>query len=364
MDNRTMHFWIGTFVLGSIAALLTLMYWFGDLPSILSQHRYIAVSYENANGVGVGTPVRKNGIRVGEVVEITFDERGPSAEGVMIIVDLSRPVDLKEGTVPLIARGLLGDTTIELQQGPGPAMLLASITRSNAPILQGETRADPAKAVEIATEAISRASQTLATIDEAAKAISKVTASADGLKDFLETWKVTGEKVGRGAGELEKLLGENSGEIGPTLSNLREISQKLNTTLDAETQAGFKQAIARIQVAADGLAELRPVLRELGDTTNAKSSTQMAQAVQRINKVAANLQLLTDSLSTPDGRLNTNGSLQKLLTSPELADNANRLVILLNETLGRFRPIMGDLGLFARKIAQDPASLTRGALQR
>lgn len=364
MENRTMHFWIGTFVVTAFALLLTLAHWFGDLPSILSQHRYIAVSYENASGVGVGTPVRKNGIRVGEVAGIEFDERDPSAEGVLITVALSYPLELKEGAIPLITRGLLGDTTIELQQGQGPALLHPSITRSSAPILKGETRADPAKAVEVATEAISRASQTLSTIDQAAKAITKVSESAEGIKGFIETWKGTGEKLGRGADELQKILGENGGDIGPTLSNIRQVAEKLNATLDAETQTRFKDAIAQIQVAADGLATLRPAFKELGDTTNAENSTQIAQAVRRINQIAANLQLLTNSLSTPDGRLNTNGSLQRLLTSPDLADNANRMVIMLNETLGRVRPVLGDLGLFARKIAQDPAALTRGALQR
>ncbi len=64
--------------------------WFGESPSLLRDHVYVSVRYAEAPGVAEGIPVRKSGIRVGEVTSITFDERPNKPDGVLVTLSLDR----------------------------------------------------------------------------------------------------------------------------------------------------------------------------------------------------------------------------------------------------------------------------------
>src|SRR5256714_893389 len=75
MNERVMQFRIGMFVIVAGLVLTMLIVWFGESPSLFRDHTYVTVHYMEAPGVGEGIPVRKSGIRVGEVASIRFDDR-------------------------------------------------------------------------------------------------------------------------------------------------------------------------------------------------------------------------------------------------------------------------------------------------
>ena len=58
-----------------------------------------------------------------------------------------------------------------------------------------------------------------------------------------------------------------------------------------------------------------------------RPGTDIGQAIRRINLVAADLELLTDKLRNGRGGLNTDGTIQKLLTQAELHDNFNAMAM-------------------------------------
>ncbi|HEU5115464.1 MAG TPA: MlaD family protein, partial [Isosphaeraceae bacterium] len=82
MNERVMQFRIGMFVIVAGLVLTMLLVWFGESPSLFQDHRYVVVHYIQAPGVSEGIPVRKSGIRVGEVVAIQFDDRPNMPDGV------------------------------------------------------------------------------------------------------------------------------------------------------------------------------------------------------------------------------------------------------------------------------------------
>ena len=157
----------------------------------------------------------------------------------------------------------------------------------------------------------------------------------------------------------------NEANFQPALADLREVAAKLNKTFDPDTQAALKTGLDRFSSAANrldaGLAQLDPVLKDLGAPVNHAPSTDIGQAVRRINVLAADLELLTSKLRDGRGGLNTDGTIQKLLTQAELHDNFNNVALSASQTLAQLRAVLADLRVFAEKVAQDPSAIGRCA---
>ena len=120
MNERLMQFRIGMFVIVAGLVLTMMIVWFGESPAILRDQVYVKVRYGEAPGVLEGVPVRKSGIRIGEVSAIAFDERNNQPDGVLVTLAIERRYKLHEGTVPRLGRSLIGDVTIDMQPGKSP----------------------------------------------------------------------------------------------------------------------------------------------------------------------------------------------------------------------------------------------------
>ncbi len=119
MNERVMQFRIGLFVIVSGLVLTMMVVWFGETPSLLRDQVYLKVRYAEAPGVLEGVPVRKSGIRIGEVMAIAFDERPNQPDGVIVTLALERRYHVREGAVPRLTRSLIGDVAIDMEPGTG-----------------------------------------------------------------------------------------------------------------------------------------------------------------------------------------------------------------------------------------------------
>ncbi|ADV62335.1 Mammalian cell entry related domain protein [Isosphaera pallida ATCC 43644] len=371
MSERMMQFWVGLFALAAVVLFCVLLSWFGDLPNHFKEKRYVIATYRNAGGVGVGTPVYRSGIRVGEVLAIEFDSDQTAdnpGDGVLVTIVLDDPRYLpRNNHRPQIGRGLLGDASIEFLNDDlieDQSLMPTSSSPFDAPRIAGRLRPDPAQAIEVATETISKAQETLETIRKAADGIALLTGKLESAGEFVETWTQTGTKLGDIADEVKVLLDKNADQVGPTLANIRSASDRLNLLLDEENRAKVQRVLDRIDEAARGLSELQPLLVELGDTTNAPPRTQLGQTAYRLNRIASDLGLLTAALRTRDGRLDRTTTLAQLFTSSQTADNLNRMTLTITDLAANARIVLDKFSRFADKIAADPSALTRGALQR
>src|SRR5664279_3815767 len=103
MNERVMQFRIGMFVIVAGLVLAMLIVWFGESPQLLRDHVFIRVHFSEAPGVAEGTPVRKSGIRIGQVSSIVFDERPDQPDGVLVTLSLEKQYHLRKGSVPRIS---------------------------------------------------------------------------------------------------------------------------------------------------------------------------------------------------------------------------------------------------------------------
>jgi phospholipid/cholesterol/gamma-HCH transport system substrate-binding protein len=368
MNERVMQFRIGMFVIVAGLVLIMMIIWFGESPTILRDQTYIKVHYVEAPGVNDGIPVRRSGIKIGEVSHIEFDERPGQADGVIVTLALEKKARLKLGTVPRIARTLIGDVSIEMTPGTGAELLPVGETAAKAPLIEGEVAADPAKALAAATAAFEKVGGTLVAIEDAAKGLASVAKKAEKIDEFIGTWTDTGKNLGMAGGRIDALLKASEGDVGPTIANLRTASARFNAAFDEKTTADLKSSIGRINAAAarldTGLADLKPLLADLGASVEATPTTNFGQTLWRANRISSEVGLLTRSLSDGQGKLNTNGSIQRLFTSPALHDNLTRMASTATDVIASFRPVVASLRDFAEHVKRDPSVLTRGALQR
>ena len=369
MNERVMQFRIGMFVIVAGLVLTMLVVWFGESPSLFRGQSFVTVHYTDAPGVTEGTPVRKSGIRVGEVVAIRFDERTDKPDGVLVTIALDRKFPIRSGSVPRITRALIGDVSIDFMPGTGSGPLVTSEHEKSAPIIEGEVSPDPSNALAAATEAFQNVKGTLESIDEAAKGLSVASKRTEHLDEFLVSIRDAGQKVSTLATDLDQLVQENRGNLQPTLANLRDATARFNATFDPKTTANIQLTARQLAAATTKLdqiaADFGPLAKELGAPANAQTSprTNLGQAMLGLNSVTYDVGLLTRNLRGKDGRLNPNGSLQKLVTQTELYDNFNQMASAARETIAHARTALKNLNQFAERVAKDPGVIGSGVLR-
>jgi phospholipid/cholesterol/gamma-HCH transport system substrate-binding protein len=367
MNERVMQFRIGMFVIVAGLVLTMMIVWFGESPSLLRAQVYLKVRYAEAPGVLEGVPVRKSGIRIGEVMAIAFDERPNQPDGVLVTLALERQYRIRQGARPRLTRSLIGDVAIDMQPGTGEAFIATGKAPADAPIIEGEVAPDPSKALAAATKAFEKAGDTLQSINEAASGLAKFTKSSDSLDALIKQWHTTGQNVSRAGQSIDRFIRDNEADFHPALANLRQITQKFNETFDPKTQDALKSGIAKFSSAAGrldtGIAEVEPALKDLGAPVHHNPATDLGQTIRRMNLIAADLELLTGKLRDSQGRLNTEGSLQKLIVQSDLHDNLNRMAVSADQALRQLRTVLGALRTFADKVSSEPSVLTRGALR-
>ncbi len=111
MAEKALRRRLGLFVAGTLAVLTTLVVLFGGAPEVFNARTKYTVLYPEAPGVATGTPVRKSGVRIGQVTGIDIDESNGQVRVNIEVENKYRPRLSEE---PAISRGLLsGDTTLD-----------------------------------------------------------------------------------------------------------------------------------------------------------------------------------------------------------------------------------------------------------
>ncbi len=307
MNERVMQFRIGMFVIVAGLVLVMMIIWFGESPTLLRDRVFLKVHYLEAPGVADGIPVRRSGIKIGEVNDVQFDDRPNMPDGVIVTLALDRKSHLKVGSVPKITRALIGDVAIEMMPGNGTEPMPLGERPADAPLIEGDVSPDPSKM-------LASASETLVAIQEAAKGLGNVAKRAERADELIATFIDTGKKVGSVSDRIEAVLKDGEGDIKPTLANIRTTTERLNKALDDKTVAEFKTMIERISAAGAkldaSLADLKPLLADLGAPVNNAARDQL-----RASPLAGEPGLLRRELADP-GALRRQGRPQPQRLAP------------------------------------------------
>lgn len=425
MNEQALRFRIGVFVLAALLLLAVLITLFGSFPRLFVRSHEYTVRFTDAPGVEPGTPVRRSGVRVGEVKRVVLDDETGE---VRIQVAIDRQYTIRRNEQPTLVHGLLGgDTSIDFiptraegQQPdrtpiePGSELAGArqptvntlltqaadvlpttqealndirkSVQRYEkmAPLLE-ETAKEYRDLAKATREVVPELRKTNDEVRELAKAtretVPDVKKTNDQLQATLITWQKTGERA-------KLILDKNEDRIAEAVDNFNDASKRLGNLLSDENQRNLAAALKNVRAGTENLPSISKNTDELLKESQ-KTMKRVNDSLAKTDEVMGNLQQATKpfadrspaiakNLDESTARLNTvlsdlqelfkaidrgDGTLKKLINDPSLYNHLDEAACHMTKLLPKLEPILRDVNVFTDKIARHPESLgVRGAV--
>jgi phospholipid/cholesterol/gamma-HCH transport system substrate-binding protein len=331
MTDQALRFRIGIFVLSALLLLAVLITLFGSVPHLFTPSHEYTIRFNDAPGIGQGTPVRRSGVRVGEVSKVELDD---ATGNVLVHVAIDRPYTLRNNEDPTLVQGLLGgDTTIDFVKHKDDA--------DNAVVPPGK-ELEGKRQANLMADVVPSTQETLNDIRKSVQRFEKMAPlMEDTLKEYRELGKSSREGVpelrqaAKEVSELAKTTRETIPEIQKTNVEIRDLAKATRETMPevkrAATEVGDMAKVAR-----ETLPELRKTNDEVRDLAKAtretvpefrKAAIEAQSALVTWNKVGERIKLLTDKNE------------EKI---DKAVDDLGTALVKLNDVLSRTTSVLSD----------------------
>lgn len=247
MESRANYALVGLFTLAVLAAAFGFVYWFSSGGSGRKENvRIIFVG--SVTGLGRGSSVLFNGLRVGEVTTIELQPDDPRRIYAVISVTATTPIRV-DTRARIEAQGLAGVVALQLIGGD-----------PDAPVL----KAKPGEPMPT------------------------IIAERSELQDILETVRNVAQKADGMLGSLDGLIKQNAGPINNTVRNVEKFSEALGKNSD-----GIDKVMASFGSIADTIQPLSQKLQALSEEL-----TAVVKSVDRkkIDEIVSNVDKFTAAL--------------------------------------------------------------------
>ncbi|MCG5539886.1 MULTISPECIES: MlaD family protein [unclassified Halorhodospira] len=291
METRARHFWIGLATLALIVGVILFGVWLTDSDLHGERQRFEIVFEEDVSGLTTRSPVKFNGINVGEIDHLTLDPDDPRRVIARITVGGDTPV--RSDTRAQIGSSSLfaGGAHIRLKPGDADAPPLEPPDRGMARI---ETEPSPMARLRQDSD------QLLAGINDLVETANQLLSPEN-----IETLSATLNHLERTSGTVAS----RSDDLGRGITALADGGEQLQETL-SEAQ----QMLEEIRALLDGPG--REILRSTARAAEAlEGSSSEAQELFRDNREAVErgLQSLQDLEPLSEELQQTLGALRGLL---------------------------------------------------
>jgi phospholipid/cholesterol/gamma-HCH transport system substrate-binding protein len=293
MSERAMRFRIGLFVLLALVMLGSLIILFGAIPTLFKGGRTFVIRFADAPGVTPGTPVRRSGVRVGEVRTVRLDQDTGEVRVAILIEPPYRP---RRNDIPTLIVGLLGgDASIDFLPRPQPEGQ-PPLDRSPLPPdeeMEGERAVTVSSLLTKASDVVPTTQETL---DAIRKSIQRVEKMVPLVEDTLKEYR----EVGRVAREMAPELRKTNLEVQEVVKSVREAVPDARKTLESirdavpearETLKTIREAIPDARKALDDVAAASRSFTRLSERANVMLETNQ----EKINKGIDNAVKLIDN---------------------------------------------------------------------
>jgi phospholipid/cholesterol/gamma-HCH transport system substrate-binding protein len=411
MNDRAMRFRIGIFVLAAFLLLAILVTLFGSFPSLFKRHANYIVTFTDAPGIAPGTPVRKSGVRIGEVSNIVLDEQ--SGE-VRVTIVIESKYHLRHNDLPTLVTGLLGgDTSIDMvPRQQGADVDLTEVQPGE--VLQGARVANVSTLLTQASQVVPTTQETLAQMQKSLQRFERLTPQMeDALREYtrlaqnanktipdvqrtnqqlLDTAReleVTSRNWGRLGERLDVLVQTNQDKLIRTLDNLNDTIQRIGTIFNDENQKNLNALLKNVRNGSEGLdtvvkhtdellTESQKTMKRIGDSVDKADEAlfnlnkAMKPLADRGDSIARNLDESTDKLNKALGDVQDlmraidqgDGTFRKLIADPSLYNNIDNAVCQVTRMLPRVERMLKDLEVFTDKLARHPELIGVGGAIR
>jgi phospholipid/cholesterol/gamma-HCH transport system substrate-binding protein len=333
MAERTMKLRLGLFVAMGLAVLSGLIVYFGRAPRLFTNRVKYLVVFPEAPGLSAGTPVRKSGVRVGEVTTIDLDDE--SAQ-VLVNIEIDPRYLPRKGEEPVISRGLLnGDTSLDF---------VPQVNRAGEIVNRGEIEPIGSRLVGIppisTRSLLSQAQQVVPTAQDS---LIRLTAS-------VQKFEAVAPKVELAFDEIAKLA-KSGNEFLP---ELRQTNTKLQMLIgarpgdekDKDQPLTLRDAIREV---VELLKSFKPIAEEVRVVVK-ESGPEIKNTLASARKAADSVNVLLG----PDNQKAITGTLKNVQTASEeipkviakantLADRAELTLKELQARLAQSEKVLNNI---------------------
>lgn len=391
MNEQALRFRLGIFVLGAFILLGVLIVLFGGLPDYFRKSDEYTIVFDSAPGVSPGTPVRRSGVRIGEVSGVRLDD---DTGKVHVTIEIDAKHLLRRQDQATLTQGMLGgDSTIDfVARQPDGKKVVAGLVEPGDTIM-GTVPPDAGSLVQKTSEAVEPAKETMAKVREflqefqgLGSKLEKTLKRYDDLGNLAnqkfpktnDEIRDAAKKLGKAAETVDRVLFNNEKKFSDAIDNVNkafndqnqknlaealESAKKLGTittSADDFFRTGqkaferFNESLKGLDVVIDNMRKATKPYSERSEST----ARNFDESADKLNKLLAETRELIQAFARSDG------TVQKLITDPSLYDNLNATACMMTRIIPRLDRIMRDLEIFADKLARHPEAIGLGGVIR
>jgi phospholipid/cholesterol/gamma-HCH transport system substrate-binding protein len=340
---------VGALVLAAIAVLAIGIFLIGEKNNLFSRKNRYFARFETVSGLGEGSYVQLNGVRVGRVQDIVLpQDPGESLIKVEFSLDRRYAERLRgDSTAQIKTLGLLGDKYLEVTSGSLDSPVIAN--RSEVPaakptsvdalVASGEDVMANVTAISASLKVIlGRMEKGQGLLGELVADTETGDKVSDRLIKTLESVQRVAERVEHGEGALPRLISDAAlaDKLASSVDRLDaallrfEQGQGLVPALldDAKTKQDFDETLASLKTTAANLSKFSTELQDANgllprllfdEPYGEQMSHQLESTVARFDRLATELE-------TGDG------TAARLIHDPEIYEALQDIIVGVNES--------------------------------
>jgi phospholipid/cholesterol/gamma-HCH transport system substrate-binding protein len=406
MNDQAVRFRLGIFFLSALILLAVLIMLFGGWARFFQRYNHYTVTFTNAAGVAPGTPVRRSGVRIGEVEAVELDNQSGL---VRVPIKVAQEYTVRKSDQAAIAHGLLGgDTSIDFVSHTADGKAPDTSPLPPGSVIEGGGGGGEAgNLAKQGAELVPAARETLKEVRQSFEKFNKtIPLLEETLREFRDLGKVMGALVpelrrtsdeaqitarnwGKLGERLDVLLQTNDQKLTKTLDQLNDTLRRVSAVFNDENQKNLNETLKNVR---DGSTRMDSITRNTDELLkeSRKTMTQVNGSLARADEVLANMQqatkplaernpLIMRNLDESTQKLNqlmgdlrdfvrtfgrSDGTLQRLLNDASLYNHLDEALCLVTRSLPRMDRILSDLEIFADKLARHPEAIGLGGVVR
>ncbi len=250
METRANYILIGLFTLATVLSAFGFVYWFHHVGGTGERMTYRVMFQGPIGGLRSGASVTFNGIRVGEVTELSLDPKEPKNSVAVISVEATTPVRA-DTEVSLDSQGLTGIAVLALRGGASNAAPLTA-KMGDTPLLTAGSSAsqdmmaaarDVARRIDaVLVENQQTLKNSLKNVEAFTEMLSKnsdsLSKSVKNIESFTDALAKNSEKVDRILVSADRVLGNvdtltgEKGDVPEAVRAFKTLAENLDKRLE------------------------------------------------------------------------------------------------------------------------------------
>ncbi len=229
MNERKIRLQVGIMAVGAISVLGAMILFFGTTPRWFTAGTSYTVEFPEAPGVNAGAPVRRSGIKIGQVSRVDLDEETGM---VRVSIVLDKPYRLRKFEVPMLSTGLLaGDASIELVAAkipPGATSPDRSEVDPSATV-EGKRSANVDALLNRASEVAPMTTELLVDLKKSMQRLEKL---APKIEETLDEYRDIARQANKAFPDLKKDIQEALASARSTAKNIEDAVPDIKKQVD------------------------------------------------------------------------------------------------------------------------------------